>query len=290
MSKYQTWELTPDEVISGLLVSASTLTLTIAVGVARVGGVLREQTASSTLTATANTTQYVYINPATDYDGNSLTKISFTKEPDHTHTNLIGGTVGTRKSRSVMLAKVTTTANAGTVTLAQTWAANDILRITVDSINHDTTAVGATKSVLAAAAAVTMNTAAAARAVAAAAAYSAFTVAAVATLAAVIGSVTTLAAVTTAIAVARADQDANQTGVEAAITAARVYATASGDVVTVTALVAGGAFTMATTGSTIAGNGTATATGTLTGATSTVDNSARDNFGAFIGMRSEMGE
>jgi hypothetical protein len=188
MSKYQTWELTPDEVISGLLVSASTLTLTIAVGVARVGGVLREQTASSTLTASAGATQSVYINPAEDYDGNTLTKISFTPEPDHTHTNLIGGTVGTRKGRSILLATVTTSANSGTVTIAGTPADTETITVTVDG-----TAVVTTLTALTAA---SVTTAAAA----VAAALNANATVAAKVLATSAAGVVTITAITTGVA------------------------------------------------------------------------------------------
>lgn len=237
MSQYQNWELTPNQVVQGLLVSASTLTLTVAIGVARVDSKLIEVSTPVTLTADAGATQTVFINPAKDYDGNSLSVISFTKEPDHQKTN-INGSIGYRYSRSLPLAKIVTSPNTGTVTLTGTWSAADTITVTV----------GGTAVVT------TLDS-------------------------------TSAASLTAAAAAVAAAINANLTA------AAKTRATSALGVVTLTAVTTGTVSAYTLTAADTGASGTATALGAnLGGATSTVDNTVRENFAGFIGMRSELGE
>jgi hypothetical protein len=122
MAKYQTWELTPNEIIEGLMVTAAGAVVSYTAGRARIDGRVVEVaagTVTNTVTGATPVDLTLYINPDKDYDGNVLARISFTKEPDHSHTN-INGTVGTRYSRSLPIATMktaTTTANIDTTTI-----------------------------------------------------------------------------------------------------------------------------------------------------------------------------
>lgn len=120
MAKYQTWELTPNEVLEGLVVTqkagaGNEAILVVSAGRARIDGKLVEvaqtEVTNTTVGGASGTELVLYINPDKDYAGNALTRISFTKEADTAHTNLIGGTVGIRYSRSLPLAKMKTLAN-----------------------------------------------------------------------------------------------------------------------------------------------------------------------------------
>lgn len=130
MSKYQTWELTPNEVLEGLVVTFNAnATVNVSAGRVRIDGKLVEiaaTTAVNAATGAAPIDVVVYVNPDTDYDGNALTRVSFTPEPNHTKTN-INGSVGTRYSRSIPLAimkTLTTTANISSATINNNYREN----------------------------------------------------------------------------------------------------------------------------------------------------------------------
>lgn len=132
MAKYQTWELTPDEVIDGLTVevvagAGNEAKVKVNPGMYRIEGKVYEVKEAVELTnvtsGTAPVEVVVYANPAKDYAGNTLTAISFTPEADSEKLHLFGGTTGRRYGRSLPIAKfmtLTTTVNVDGATLDNT--------------------------------------------------------------------------------------------------------------------------------------------------------------------------
>ena len=109
MAKFQTWELTPDEIVDGLMVTAGTgLQVKVSPGIYRMDGKTVEVKAEVTLTVPASTTGVtVYVNPEKDWAGNTMNQVDIVKEADRTHTN-INGTVGKTFGRSIPLATLNT--------------------------------------------------------------------------------------------------------------------------------------------------------------------------------------
>ncbi len=118
--------------------SPSTLQVTVQPGVYMISQRFYEVKSATNITVTASNInnaiggEIIWANPPADYDGNVLTQISLTPEPDHVRDVLMNATQGKRIGRSVALAKVTSSANAGTVTMSGTFAAGETVTVTVD--------------------------------------------------------------------------------------------------------------------------------------------------------------
>lgn len=170
MAQYQVWELDKDKhgVLDGMRVdSPSTLQVTVQPGVYSFGdGVVRELKSATNISVTASNInnslggEIIWCNPAVDYDGNALTTISLTPEPDHVRDVKMNASQGVRKSRSIALAKVTSSANSGTVTMSGTFANNETVTVTVDGtavVTTLTTLTAASLTTVAAAVAAALN-------------------------------------------------------------------------------------------------------------------------------------
>lgn len=157
---YQPNLMYQDGLYGGLMVKASTgLNVRVGEGLAIVGNVLTEQTPTGALVdilLPANSTVYMYANKpnALDSTGATIATFDYKKEGDQSHVN-INGTTGTAFGRSIVLAKVVTSANSGTITLAGTPASTETITVVIDGTSVVTTlTVGTAASLTTAAAAV----------------------------------------------------------------------------------------------------------------------------------------
>lgn len=142
---YQQGLMYQDGLYGGLMVAAASgLNVRVAAGLAIVGNSLIEQTstgASTDILCLAGTTNYVYVNHPDAVDGASAAIATFDVKPEANQSKVnINGSTGTLYGRSIVLAKVVTSANSGTVTIAGTWAAADTATAVINGVTVTVTA------------------------------------------------------------------------------------------------------------------------------------------------------
>lgn len=158
MAKDYVYELdnTIHGVKDGLVVNTpSTLQVTVQPGVYMISKKFYEVKSAVNVTVTASNVnnalggEIIWANPPADYDGNILSQISLTPEPDHVRDAFMNATVGKRVGRSVPLAKVTSSAHSGTVTMSGTFADTETVTVTIDGTAVVTTLTALTAASLA---------------------------------------------------------------------------------------------------------------------------------------------